>query len=109
MSNKKLALLTAEINKLSQKRINISQELNGKKCRGCLGNDAKYQIDTSETDTYLCDTCVTLIQSYEKSELKKNPENDCPICGDDDGKYFIKGLTTNLCKECFKYVKTIKV
>ena len=107
--NKNLALLTAEIAKLQQDKIDLSEKLKGKKCNGCFGNENTYKIKDSEGNIYLCITCIGLIKLHNKCSLKKNKKNDCPLCHSDDGKYLIVGLTTNLCKDCFKSVKNLNM
>jgi rubrerythrin len=109
MKADKLTLLTAEIARLSQERINLSEDLTGRKCRGCFDDDAKYELSDSEVNAWLCLTCIQLIKAHSKCSLRKNPKNDCPICHSDDGKYLIEGLTATLCKSCFKAAKEMEV
>lgn len=94
----------------AQRKIELSAKLSHQqkpKCPLCLSyaSDMKITSD-SGSEIFLCDDCVHEIKKHSESELKVNPTNFCDVCMSEDGKYFINGITTSLCSDCFREIKS---
>lgn len=104
--------LTKEIMKLQLER-NELYEKNMKKCKTneycslCLCFNPKYTIPTDGGKvSNLCKYCVEKVKNV-KCPKKSSYEYECPVCGETDGIYIIKGITNNLCSDCMNEINKL--
>lgn len=102
---KEIACLQLERNKLYEKNmVKCKTKTHCSICL-CFNPDNKIITDSGEVSN-LCTYCVNKVQ--KNNNPKKAPyEYECPVCGEIDGIFIIKGLTNNMCSSCFAKINKL--
>lgn len=108
VENKQVQELTAKIVQYTQLRNTISRSLSGlARCGICQCNDDLNHIKDKGSKIFVCNTCIEVIKRNNLEELHRNKRSFCEVCDEVDGVLFIKGVTNNLCVDCFEKIKCL--
>lgn len=108
VENKQVQELTAKIVQYTQFRNTISKSLSGSnRCSICHCNDDLNHIKDKCNKIYVCNTCIEVIKFHDLEKLHRNKKSFCEVCEEVDGVLFIRGITNNLCIDCFEKIKDL--